>query len=545
MESVLIVDDEFEIREGLRTLFPWPQYGVDEIWTAEDGHSALAKAEEHSPSLIITDIKMNRMSGLDFLQALRDRGHAKCKTIVISGYDDFELVRQAMTLGAIDYVLKPINTAELTRTIAKALDEIRQDNRAALNRKLLESQVQYALPKMKEELLREMTEVTYHPYSELRLKHRLHNLQLTWMLEAHLSLMMVEVDDFKAIRQPGDSGRKQDLILFSIGNIVQDCWDEGLIVPYTLHMDSRGRWVVVYSCGNEAATEQAAAIAGNCIARVNQYVKVKASVGLWTAAGDWKALAKMYQAASDLLEQKAVYGGNRILADIGTGSEDDMGGMSLANPAEVFDLIRYGTEDDIRAVIQTFDEMVRGWATTHIRDTQQRLFEWLLELYKKSAALGYDNKEWKRNPLAIWERLEQYDTLESLRTQTEAIIMDIAGQLGKQANPQSHIISDAIRYIDLHYMDNLTLQSVAAEVHVTPVWLSKLFRKEQGRTFLDYLTDVRMAKAKELLGDNRFKIYQVAQDVGYKDPVYFSKAFRKYAGHTPKEYRNLRGIYED
>ncbi|MCU6797150.1 helix-turn-helix domain-containing protein [Paenibacillus sp. WQ 127069] len=109
----------------------------------------------------------------------------------------------------------------------------------------------------------------------------------------------------------------------------------------------------------------------------------------------------------------------------------------------------------------------------------------------------------------------------------------------------SQIISVAVKYMRRNYGDSLTLQSVASEVHITAVWLSKLFKKELNQTFLEYLTSIRMDKAKEMLGDVRFKIYQVSQEVGYRDPVHFSKLFRKSVGLTPKEYRKLRGIQDE
>jgi two-component system response regulator YesN len=109
----------------------------------------------------------------------------------------------------------------------------------------------------------------------------------------------------------------------------------------------------------------------------------------------------------------------------------------------------------------------------------------------------------------------------------------------------SQIVLEAEKIIRKRFADNLSLQSVADEVHVTPVWLSKLFKKEKRMTFLEYLTDMRIVKAKEMLGDVRFKIYQISYQVGYKDPVHFTKLFKKQSGLTPKEFRKQRGIVDD
>lgn len=123
--------------------------------------------------------------------------------------------------------------------------------------------------------------------------------------------------------------------------------------------------------------------------------------------------------------------------------------------------------------------------------------------------------------------------------------MEVSRGFGQLSQSHNQILMTAEQYMKKNYADSLTLQSVAEQVYVTPVWLSKLFKKEKRSTFLEYLTDIRMEKSKDLLGDIRYKIYQISQLVGYKDPVHFAKLFKKTTGMTPKEYRNLRGIQDE
>src|SRR4030095_9735906 len=124
MLRALIVDDEFEIREGLRKRFPWDAYGIEEVLVADDGDTALMLALDVRPDLIVTDIKMNRMSGLEFLRSLMAVEDYKPEAIVVSGYDDFELVKQAMHIGVLDYILKPINLEELDQIVRKTMEHI-------------------------------------------------------------------------------------------------------------------------------------------------------------------------------------------------------------------------------------------------------------------------------------------------------------------------------------------------------------------------------------------------------------------------------------
>ncbi len=542
---VLIVDDELEIREGLRTKIPWSNYGVDDVITADDGDTALEAARTLLPELIVTDIKMKRMSGLAFIQALAAEASYSWRSIVVSGYDDFEMVRQAMKLGAMDYVLKPINTTELGDVLRKAADELEQERLAKANQLLLNDHVQNAIPKMREDLLRELAESEHNPYREARISHRLQTLQLEWMLWDRMAVMVIEVDDLKAIGNRTGSSREIGLIVFGIGNVVKQTLEEEYPSPFALYADAKHRWIAVMSCKTPDRMEACKEMAQVCIRRINDYVKVKVSIALSTAPGRFHQLHERFVEAGDILEQKAVYGGNRLLTSQGWEGDADPDNPSIRNLDEVLDLARYGTDEDIAAAMDRFVEMVQSWQLSQTRDIQQKLFEWLLSLFKKASALGWTDRSWEKNPIGLWEQLEQFDTLESLRAQTERFLLDMARNFRSHAASSSQIIQEADKFIRAHYAESLTLQSVAAEVHVTPVWLSKLFKKEKRKTFLEYLTDVRMERARKMLGQVQYKIYQVASEVGYKDPVHFTKLFKKQAGCTPKEYRRLQGIADD
>lgn len=119
-------------------------------------------------------------------------------------------------------------------------------------------------------------------------------------------------------------------------------------------------------------------------------------------------------------------------------------------------------------------------------------------------------------------------------------LLKAAESMKAQFDSRSQIVHAAQCFIMDHYQENLTLHTVAEHVHVTPVWLSKLFKKETGMNFLEYMTDIRMTKAAELLAGLNHKVYQISYNVGYQDPVHFSKLFKRKYGLTPQEFRNSR-----
>lgn len=541
----LIVDDELEIREGLRSGFPWQDYGIESVLTADDGDTALELALARRPDLIVTDIRMKRMSGLELIGALARERPDGWKVIVISGYDDYDMVRQAMKLGAMDYILKPINTTELGEVLGRGISQLEQERTDRKNRQLLNDQVDSALPKIRGELLREILEHDYDPYRETRLLHRLRTLQADWIACGPSVVLLLEADDLKAVENREGLRREKELILFGIGNVVKQTLEEDYPEPFVLYEDSRQRWVAVLRTGKGEGTERIEALGNLCIERIRDFVKVNASAALCTIPGTMSELHARYAEAEEILEQKAVYGGQRLLTSRGWELEPELDNPPITNPDEVLDLIRYGSEADIRAAMNRFYELVQSWSLCQIKDIQQHIFEWLLGIFKKAAQLGWSEQGWQRNPMILWDRLERYDTLESLRGQAELCLLEMARDFAELAASPGQIIQEAERYILQHYAANLTLQSVAAEVHVTPVWLSKLFKKEKHQTFLEYLTEVRMNNAKKMLGEVKYKIYQISSLVGYKDPVHFTKLFKKQAGCTPKEFRKLQGIADE
>jgi two-component system response regulator YesN len=545
MISVLIVDDEYEIREGLRKRFPWHEYGIGTVRSASDGDEALLIAQEYKPDLIITDIKMNRMSGLELLSELQMTEPKDWKAILISGYDDFPLVKQAIHLGAIDYILKPINMDEMQRIVRKATDYIKQERLEQQNKTNIAYQVQFAVPILQEELLREVVENEFNPYRETRIIHRLKSLHLDWMRESPLLLMVVEGDDLKALVNMQVLTDEKELVLFGIGNVISQTLAEELCVPATLFRDSMERWVAVISCLDQEILELCKSVAEICLQRINQFVKVKASIAVSPVPKELKHLNALYVECGESLEQKVIYGGNRLFTESVDGMDTENEKMSIREPAAVLDLVRYGTETDITESMKSFEDMVKSWELLSLKDIQQQIFQWLMGIYRTAAAAGWPDRSWERDPIGLWERLEQYDTLESLKKHVEKSLQFLASDFHKMDTSSSRIVQEAAKLIRTRYSENLSLQYVASMVHVTPIWLSKLYKKETGHTFLEDLTSIRMIRAKELLGDIKYKIYHVSYEVGYKDPVHFSKLFKKQVGVTPKEFRRLRGILDD
>ncbi|RUS47497.1 response regulator [Cohnella sp. AR92] len=545
MYSILIVDDEIEIREGLAARLSRENLGLTALYTAADGDEGLAIVEKEKPDLVITDIKMNRMSGLELIRQAREKG-LFIRTIVISGYDDFDLVREALLLGAADYLLKPIQTAELLKVIRRTLDQIRVEWNDMELQQRLKGELRLALPRSRAETLTELIESPYQSFKEISFSSRLAALELSWLNKDSMALLVFEVDDLNIVaEQRGTPELEKRLILFGIGNVVQQTWEEMFPGRFVLYPSANDRWVLIGECGGDEDRERVAALALESIKRVNLYVKVNISIAISPGIGLLPLLPQLYREALALLEQKAVYGGNRLLQDHELEAEAELPEIALQDSAAMMDVIRYGSEQELKEALSRFDLLVLIWKKGPISDVQQGLFGWLMDLFQKARGLGWKGEDWLRNPILLWEQLERYNTLESLQSKTEALLLQLSREVKEQTGSQNQILKEADAYMRKRFNCNLSLTTVASEVHVTPVWLSKLFKKEMNRTFLEHLTDIRIEKAKEMLGDVKYRVYHISQEVGYRDPVHFAKIFRKYTGLSPMDFRQLKGVDDE
>lgn len=537
---VLVVDDEKEIRNGLVTQLPWADWGVDEVVGADDGDTALELAKTCRPDLIVTDIRMPRMSGLQFIEELV-RNQYTGGLIVISGYDEFQYAREALKLGVSDYLLKPISKEELAKAVAVSLQRVREQHAEQQNRSLIQESYELAIPKMREDLLRELIERPCRENQSLRIEQKLKQVKLEWLAAEPLCLILFGIDSLKAITSKHTSADTEELLM-AVGGLLDEMIKARHPHRHVLFRSREDNWIVLLEDGdNGGRADHLAALSEAVCDRVREQLNIRVNRGYADRCGTLEDLCDLHREAAASLKYFKVHG--EIRGDEEESDTPNAGfEYQLANARDLVELLKYGSKQDILDVMASFPKLVKSWNVHHPKDLQQRMFEWLLEVFRTAQkTTGWKETSWEKNPIVLWEHLERFDTLESLQREATDQLLAAAESMKAQSDSRSQIVHEAQRFILQRYSENLTLQTVADHVHVTPVWLSKLFKKETDMNFLEYMTDVRMTKAAELLADLNYKVYQVSYMIGYQDPVHFSKLFKKKFGCTPQEYRNSRG----
>jgi len=538
MVRILIVDDEREIRNGLVKQIPWAAWGVDEVLDADDGDTALELALARRPDLIVTDIRMPRMSGLRLIESLNREGYDG-STIVVSGFDDFHYAKEAFKLGVSDYLLKPLDKNDLFKAVTVALQRQREKSESELSRSLIRQGYESAIPKIREELLRQLISRPYREDPAARTEHKLGQLDLAWLPDARLRLAVIGIDSLKALTAT-PSAPDKDALLAEVGAILARTIAERHPGRHVLFRSEQDDWIAILEQAEADIAEPCADLLQEARERIGHELDIRLDMGEAVGNGGLQQLSELYGSAMESLVSRRLQGSETEEATEG-GDLSDRSEYQLANPKELVEILRYGTDRDIREAMAGFAKLVKSWEVRHPKDLQQRTFEWLLDVFRTAQkTAGWKETSWEKHPIALWEHLERFDTLESLRQQATEQLLKAAESIKAQSGTRSQIVEEAQRIIHERYQENLTLQMVAERVHVTPVWLSKLFKKETDMNFLEYLTDVRLKNAAEQLGDLKYKVYQISFMVGYQDPVHFAKLFKRAYGCTPQEYRNRR-----
>lgn len=515
MIKVVIVDDEPKLRQGLQTLIPWESLGFIVAATAGNGKEALKVIEQEAPEVVIADIRMPVMDGLQLIQHLRNAGR-QIHFIILSGYADFEYAKQAIKYGVAGYLLKPVNISEMSASLKEVRGQIEQER----------LQMEWSqTPDMSRELhlhnLLVPQEKTEDP-SKLRMKTKQCNL--LWD-SYEVVIIHPHVSD--------DNHRSGELFRLSAG-LKQEIEGQnmGLVTvlsPYVillLNAPLRGRQ------RRNNLHGQIRSIAGD--------TRFVAATGGAVTGPEW--ISSSYVKAQEAVKQ-SFFSRKELLLEPG---------LPLVPLPELLWL-----PDD------NYEEMIEDLIFRLYYSLDSGNKTMVFRLLTEAAALflqqGQDEKSVKQSffflsnaiihKLAAASRIEpketgavsrflngidQYDHLQDLLEETHCFLIEFAGDFEPKGKEQE--IKKMIDFIHCHYAEDLRLSSLAGVLNYSTPYLGQLFRSKTGEYFNTYLDKVRIQKAKELLGQG-MKVYEVAEHVGYTNVNYFHSKFKKYEGRSPSDYK--------
>jgi two-component system response regulator YesN len=525
MYKVAIIDDEVIIIRGLSKNVDWQANGFELVGSARNGEEGLKLVAEKRPHLIITDIRMPFMDGFELTEQVT-KAYPETKILMLTSYDDFEFAKKALQLRVFDYLLKPFDNEKLLETAKRAMEELEYESE--MKRKVVEG-----MPLLKQRFMEKLIDGKLTS-QEINSGIDFLGLHLT---ASRYVVILLKADDYSYPEYQNRFGK--EVLKYCVLNVSEETLvslGKGLV------FDSVEDEIVLIVCAEgeqEEAELQAYEIAENVRANVERFLKTTVTAGIGSAYEKSTEITFSYQDAHSALEFRHIMGTNRVLTVADTGLAPhrepiEFNGLEKELPVKV----KLGLEGDALAVLSSMEQSIMQSKSISLSRMRLIGVEITVLLYKELE----DQAKQLDDFYTIYHKQQQMQTVYEIFACIRQLVIQLVNIVNSQRENQiKKVIHRAVEYVELHYdQEGLSLQDVSSVVHISPTYLSIIFKKEININFSDFLYQLRMKKAMELLRMSDLKSYEVAEKVGYRNPQYFSVCFKKYTGISPSEFRNAK-----
>lgn len=530
--KIFLVEDESLIRNGIKNSIDWEQEGYRFVGDASDGELAYPMIIKEKPDILITDIKMPFMDGLELSRLVKEE-LPNIKILILSGYDEFEYAKEAIKLGVTEYLVKPISFAKLLGVLKNVGDKIKQERK---EKDLLQ---RYS------EEMKENTE-----YDKMRFFGQLLAGEIPMgeviatgkKYGINLSAQKYEVLLFKLLID-GHSERMSEAF-----EVVEDLFQTK---PYICmwRRGSDGWGFMLTAESKEQMQERTEQVKESLKRTMERWPEIEYFGGIGMPVDRVRYLCNSYREADKACAGRFTHNPNQIISaeelhDLNGIEKLQMGefGNLEKRRGQIEKFLNSGTEEEIENFSEAYiDEMSEGnLHSTLIR--QYIIMDVYIVVRSFCEKLDITDKQVENDIEALKKAMQTLQNPDEIRKWLVQILKKAVEARDEASGRRySDIIEAAKRQIEKMYMtEEISLNTVSASVGMSPSYFSSVFRKEMGVTFVEYLTQVRMDKAKELLMCSSMKTSEIGYEVGYKDPHYFSYIFKKNQGCSPKEYRSRR-----
>ena len=531
--NILIVDDEQLIRQGLRARIEYLGIDVDEIFEAENGLMALRLQEEHPIDVVITDIRMPDMDGLELIQEMQKKNN-QIKFVVLSGYAEFSYAETAIRLGVKAYLLKPVSNDDLKAAFDKAYKEMEQT--ASVRQ---EVQMKKRMDREKRVYQQEKALNALFSSQEAGAVTREQLCKLCgydekmWAGGAesvlYLAILHINKESFEHQRfRPVD----HELVRFMIRNIFEEIQApcEKLLVNSL--SDTRQMYGIFIGDDKKKLRMEVERIYLRMRSVLEKKMGIYLTIGVSRCRSQLEG--KETSEARQALKQRIIYGKANIYfyEDIRILGEQEFP-VSQLHLLEQY--IEHNEIFKVKNLVQEIfsEELVKKYGSAYLRIMWIRILNLLLHHYERRGRNAAEIEKMLQN----YNLLDRIQSLQEIRQKIIEMVMEcVSTESVADANARSKI-QMAIGYIQEHFAENLTVNVLAEHYGMSPNYFSSMFKKEMSRSAVNYITELRINQARELLYHSELSVVDISKKVGYEDSQYFFRVFKKYLGMTPLQYR--------
>ncbi|MFI3172173.1 MAG: response regulator [Eubacteriales bacterium] len=499
MFNLIIVDDEEIITTGLAKYVNWHALGFQLVGTGYSVASALELVENHDVDVILSDIQMDDGTGLQLIEQVKNE-YPHIKTVILSGYGEFQYAQQALRLGSSDFLTKPVEFDVLRQTFHTLFAQL-QEERQSRN-------ISSELQKVKRNLLLNsfVRDASFIDEEGFRCEFDIHQDDSLFILRIRLN----NNDEIDCI---------QEEIFSELSQLFED---------FRSHIFSYDTYdISVLFVGH--SFEEISAI-------LKPYLSQKSPLLIAGISNQFQAFrnfSKAFHQAGRVLDFAVFAEGDTLISY--NKIENSVYNRSILTEKQVSTISELLSEKDTETLREFIVQTIQDFSHNHtLSYTFGIEFYMILDKFLSNYLPEYSNDETLNSIKTIYLQ----STTESITKHMLLYIEKMAPSI-ELANPYSSAVIPKIKkYISLHYSENISLNTLAEQFFLHPIYLSKLFKDKTGQNFIDYLTHVRFQAAKQFLSETDLKVYEISVMCGYESSKYFSKIFKQLSGQTPKEFRN-------
>lgn len=534
--KVFLVEDEMVIRRGIKNSIDWEKEGYIFCGEASDGELAYPMIIKEKPDILITDIRMPFMDGLELCKLVK-KELPNIKILILSGYDEFDYAKEAIRLGVTEYLLKPISSGKLLEALNGVSESIRREKEDKdLVRKYME----------------EMRENTEHEKQKFFEQMIAGNLSMADALETgekyemNLSARMYNLLLFRFTL--GEENRKSGELLGEAEYAIEKL-TERLEYVFEFQRGVEGWAFLLMADNEEQMSERVKELSKDLEEIMKNYSTIAYFGGIGQPVARLRELEESFGEAERALAARFTMELNQII------SVEDIRMAQNVDTLDDIEITSFGEIEKTRTMLEKFlnngaEDEIDEFVDVYINElSEENLKSVLMRQYIIMDAyivmMSFCEKfegiegEMQAQSEELKNSMKTIQTLEEIKNYIRMLLKKIIGVRdtisGRRYSDIIEIAKDQIR--KTYMSDEISLNTIAAEVGMSPSYFSSIFSKEMGKTFVEYLTEIRMDRAKELLMCSSMKTSEIGYEVGYKDPHYFSYIFKKTQNCTPKEFR--------
>lgn len=535
--KVMVADDEYWVRENLRTIIDWDKYSLLFMEPAVDGKDVLDRMEKDCPDILITDINMPYINGVELMKFIKSR-YPHVVTIVLSGYSDFEYVRESLLMGAVDYLLKPITQKALINVLAKAVDVISKKQKFAREQESIKGKLLHASSLLMDKELSMFIASDEYTISE----EGSYNQLIEMEFDLHgFRLVLLKINNLPPRLKNGKK-YKIGYLSYKIKNMIKDIINDKRVIVFN-NIYVSNEFVIIADMDKNHLDRICDDLFGICeqlpgtsinIAISNQYFSIE------------KIRLAYNEALSAMMSRKYRESNSKIWID----DVKKISVRKLITPEHEKELIfavQSKNKKQVRKIIfdkiglKRYDE--ENWLYIEVKQTVERIANILTntasDKSNKYSALEILTIE---NLVGLLDRALEKMDMEEVCSILEQIIDEVFGivDLYGASESMKDIVRHVIKYIDENYFEELSLTTLSKLFHVESSYLSRVFKKQTGYNLMFYISKRRIEKAVELINQGNLSLTEISQFVGYDDYTYFYRVFKKVKNKSPSEYRDMQ-----